>query len=304
VKKIGIVGGVGWRSTVEYYSEICRRADAWHAEKTLTGTPSTPEIVIESLDLAKAFALLGKDENEGSWERFDAYHRGALWRLETAGADVALMASNTPHHRFNEIVRGVGIPVISILDAAAEECRSAGARRVLVLGTALAMRSPKFRAAFTKHGIELVPPVNDVARARTVTLIAELQRGRVKGAAVRMGKIVAASWRFPGEPVVCLACTELPLAFPGFTTQASFKYGGVTYINTTAAHIDAVLQYVGIPAEKRSPARGRSGPGERKEISVVSAAATAAGRSAGTAADGSAAADTAATMEAAATAAR
>lgn len=300
MKKIGIVGGVGWRSTVEYYSEICRRADAWHTEKKLTGTPSIPEIVIESLDLAKAFALLGKDENEESWGRFDAYHRGALWRLETAGADVALLASNTPHHRFNEIVRGVGIPVISILDAAAEECRCAGARKVLVLGTAVAMRSAKFRAAFAKHGIELAPPVNDVARARTVTLIAELQRGRVKGAAVRMGKIVAASWRFPGEPVVCLACTELPLAFPGFTTQASFKYGGVTYINTTAAHIDAVLQHVGIPAEKRSPARGRSGPGGKKEFSVMGAA-TAGARSAATGTGaGGAAHTTASTVEAAA----
>ena len=300
MKKIGIVGGVGWRSTVEYYSEICRRTDAWHAEKKLSGAPSIPEIVIESLDLAKAFALLGKDEKEESWRSFDAYHRGALWRLETAGADVALLASNTPHHRFNEIVRGVGIPVISILDAAVEECRRAGARKVLVLGTALAMRSGKFRAAFATHGIELVPPVSDVARARTVTLIAELQRGRVKGAAVRMGKIVASSWRFPGEPVVCLACTELPLAFPGFTNQASFKYGGVTYINTTAAHIDAVLQHVGIPPEKRSPARGRSGPGGKKEFSVMGAATAAAG--AGSAATATGGAATTAPVEATAAA--
>lgn len=302
MKKIGIVGGVGWRSTVEYYSEICRRADRWHKENKSAEVTSTPEIVIESLDLAKAFSLLGNDRDEESWERFDAYHRGALWRLETAGAEVAVVASNTPHHRFSEIVRGVGIPVISILDAAAEECRRVAARKVLVLGTALAMRSTKFRAAFARHGIELVAPESEVARARTVMLIEELQRGRLKGAAVRMGKIVAAGWRFPGEPVVCLACTELPLAFPGFTAQASFRYGGVTWINTTAAHIDAVLEHVGIYGEKRSPAQRRSGPGAKKEFSVVSAAATAGRRSPGAAAAGSAADSATPAVEAAAAA--
>lgn len=300
MKKIGIVGGVGWRATAEYYAEICRRAERWHADK-VSGALPTPEIVIESLDLGKAFALLGKDGNEESWERFDAYHRGALWRLETAGADVALMASNTPHHRFSEIVRGVGIPVISILDAAAEECRRTGARRVLLLGTALAMRSAKFRAVFAKHGIDLMAPMSDVTRARVVMLVAELQRGRMKGAAAKMGKIVAASWKSPEDPVVCLACTELPLAFPGFTARASFRYGGVTYVNTAAAHIDAVLEHVGIPPEKRCPARETSGPGGKREVSVVSATAGAGGRS-GRAADGATAADAAATVEATTTA--
>lgn len=246
MKKIGIVGGVGWRSTVEYYSEICRRVDACHQAKRMEGTPSTPEIAIESLDLARAFAWLGNDKDERSWAQFDEYHREALLRLQASGAEVALMASNTPHHRFDEIVRGVRIPVISILDAAAKESLRIGARQVLVLGTALTMGSGKFRIAFAKHGIELAAPKDDGAREMTVALIAELQRGRVKGTATRLGKIAIASWPFKGEPVVCLACTELPLAFPTSQMLPSFKYGGVTYINTAAAHIGAVLKWVGI----------------------------------------------------------
>jgi len=308
VKKIGIVGGIRWPATVQYYSEICRRANTWDTESRQTGRPSAPEIVIESLDMTRALALEGKDGNEESWERFDAYHRGALRRLETAGADVAVIASNSPHHRFDEIVRGIGIPVINILDTAAEECRRVGARKVLVLGTALAMRSARFRAIFHKHGIDAVSPASDVARARTVMLIEELQRGRLKGSAVRMGKIATASWPFAGEPVVCLACTGLPPAFPGLMTQASFRYGGVTYINTMASHIDAVLEYAGIAPEKRNPALKSSGPGRKKEFSVVSAAAAAAGRRSAAAgaggADAAAADGTAATVEATTAAAR
>jgi aspartate racemase len=261
MKKIGIVGGIGWRSTVGYYSEICRRADEWNAARPLTGIPSTPEIVIESLEMAKSLALLGRDGDEASWQRFDEYHRGAFRRLETAGADVAAMASNGPHHRFDEIVRGLEIPVISIADATAGECARIGARRVLILGRAVTMRSGRIRAVFAKHGVELSGPANREAREKTETLIAELQRGRMKGAATRLARIVRASWRQPEEPVVCLGCTELALVFAAYTPQPSFKYGGVMYVNTAAAHIRALLKFVGIEpqAEQRRVVREPSG---------------------------------------------
>jgi aspartate racemase len=266
MKKIGIVGGLGWRSTVEYYSEICRRADEWHAARHLSGTPSTPEIVIESLDVARSLALLGRDGDEESWRRYDEYHRGAFRRLELAGADVAVMASNGPHHRYDEIVCGLEMQVISILDAAAGECARIGARRVLILGRALTMRSGRLRAGFAKHGIALSGPKDEAAREKTIELIAELQRGREKGSAVRLGRIVRASWGFQEEPVVCLACTELQLALPVFRAQPSFKYGGVMYVNTAAAHIDAVLKAVGIPCEKRNQAPKKSGPGVKGQV--------------------------------------
>jgi aspartate racemase len=250
MKKIGIVGGVGWRSTLEYYREICHCANEPHLARGLAGMPPTPEIVIESLDLAKSHSLLGNDDDERSWRGFDEYYRAALQRVETSGAEVALLASNTPHHRFDEIVRGVKIPVISILDAAAKEASRIGMRRVLILGTALMMRSERFRAAFAKHGIELVAPRSTSAQAAIVALIENLQRGRIKGAVTRLGKIAVANWPFAGEPVVCLARTELSMAVPVSRTkprlQASFKYGGVTYISTMGAHIGAVLESVGM----------------------------------------------------------
>lgn len=243
MKKIGIVGGVGWRSTIEYYAEICRRYEEQHAARGRDGTAPSPEIAIESLDLARSVALLGSDEIEGSWARFDEYHRDALKRLEAAGAGVALIASNTPHHRFREIVRGVGIPVVSIVDAAAAEAARIGARQVLILGTALTMESPQFRKGFAKQGIEAAGPAHAAERAATVELIEELQRGRVAGAAERLGSLARTAYtgQFRGSPVVSLACTELPLAFPEMRSRSSFEAGGVVCINTTAAHVAAVL---------------------------------------------------------------
>lgn len=244
MKKIGIVGGVAWRSTAEYYAEICRRAEEIHLARKRPGPPASPEMAIESLDLNTAFAAIGNDEDESSWSRFDEYHRAALLRLERSGAEIALIASNTPHHRFREITRGVRIPVVSILAATAAEAARLRVRRLLILGTALTMRSPRFRRDFLKNGIEAAGPADESARATILDLIAALQRGHDEGAAERLTAVARTAFtgQFRGSPAVCLACTELPLAFPEFRTQPSFINGGITWINTSAAHIAAVVE--------------------------------------------------------------
>jgi aspartate racemase len=243
MKKIGIVGGLGWRSTMDYYEGLCRRGEEVHAAKGLPGVPSTPEMTIESLDLNKLFSLIGTDEDEESWSEFDEYHRAALHRLEACGAQVAAMAANSPHHRFGSITQGIGIPIVSIFEAAANECKRLGARQVLILATPLIMRSRRFPEVFAQHGIEAAAPVDDAARALTAELISDLQHGRDEGAQERLANIAwpAFERQFRGLPVVCLACTELPLALPQFKTQASFEFCGARYISTTAAHIEAIF---------------------------------------------------------------
>jgi len=244
MKKIGIVGGLAWRSTVEYYSEICRRAEELHLNRKRPGTPASPEIVIESLDLSQAFAAIGNDEDESSWSRFDEYHRAALLRLERSGAELALIAGNTPHHRFREITRGIRIPVVSILRAAAQEAARLRVRRLLILGAELTMRSPQMRRELARHGIEAGGPAGDEARTATLEIIAQLQRGQTECAAPRLAAIARTTFtgQFRGSPAVCLACTELPLAFPEHRSRASFVHGGITWINTSAAHIAAVVE--------------------------------------------------------------
>ena len=242
MKKIGIVGGVAWRSTVDYYSEICRRSEEWHLARNPQAVPSTPEISIESLDLNKAVSYFGTDDDDESWRQFDEYHRAALKRLEASGAEFALIASNSPHHRFAEIVRGVGIPVISILEAVAKESARFGASEVLILGTAQTMRSPAFRAGFAKYGIEAAGPHDEAARTMTIELIAELQLGKLEGRrTTREDRKDIFERQFKAQPVVCLACTELPLAFQAQKMLATFEYDGIRYINSTAVHIDAAF---------------------------------------------------------------
>ena len=245
MRKIGIVGGVGWQSTVQYYSELCRRSERWHISAKRFGPPSTPEITIESLDLATAISYLGSDDDENSWSRFDDYHRGALKRLELGGADLALIASNTPHHRLDTIVSGIRIPVISIIDAVAKKCAQIGAQRVLLLGTALTMRSRRFRQGFAQYGVEAAGPDDEALRTMTTELITDLQRGAKTGASERLAKIArrCLDCLCPNRAVVCLACTELPLAFETMRTLSVFEHDDIVFLNSTMIHLDAAFDF-------------------------------------------------------------
>ncbi len=244
MKKIGIVGGVAWISTVDYYAEICRRSEEWHAANNLPGPPSTPEMVIESLDHSKAVAYLGVEGDEESWRQFDEYHRTALRRLELSGADFALIASNTPHHRFETIVRGLTIPVLDIFEVVAQESAAAGAGEVLILGTAVTMSSPRFRAAFSRHGIQAAAPADETVRRSTRELIQDLQLGKLEGAGERVADIVRASeGQFGRQPLVCLACTELPFAFQERKTFPFFKVDDIGYINAAMLHANAAFNF-------------------------------------------------------------
>ena len=244
MKKIGIVGGVAWASTVDYYTEICRRSEERHLANELPGPPSTPEMTIESLSLTKAASYLGVDGDEESWLQFDEYHRAALRRLEASGAEFAVMASNTPHHRYERIVRGVRIPVIDMFEEVATESAQIGARRVVILGTALTMGSQRFREAFARRGIEAAGPEDEATRSMTIQLIGDLQRGKREAAAERLASIAKLATEQLGErPMVCLACTELPLAFPSTKTRPTFEADGMAYINTAAVHAGAAFDF-------------------------------------------------------------
>src|SRR5258708_16303703 len=116
------------------------------------------------------------------------------------------MASNSPHHRFAKIVRGIRIPVISIFEVVAKECARIETKQVLILGTALTMRSATFREVFAEHGVEAVCPQDEEARASIIGMIAELQLGKLEGAAERLGRIAKISFgrQLRAQPVVLL----------------------------------------------------------------------------------------------------
>ena len=238
MKKIGILGGIGWPSTVEYYAGLCRLADARNRAQM-------PEMAIESLDLAKAEMLVGIDGDEGSWSAFDAYHREALQRLERSGADFTVIACNTAHHRLMQIEQGLAIPVLGIVGAAADACAGRGIRDVLILGTRTVMASGVFREAFRRRGINAHAPAEERHRQMVLASIDALSRGHDDGASGRIRQVIAESGLHRAKPptAVYLGCTELPLAFPAHKHEGMFEIDGIRCINSTALHIRAAFEF-------------------------------------------------------------
>src|SRR5690348_2833759 len=241
MKKIGILGGIGWPSTIEYYEGLCTLAES----RAQAGRRATmPEIAIESLDLAKTESLVGRDDDEDSWFAFDAYHRAALQRLERSGADFAVIACNTAHHRLAQIERGLGIPVLGIVDAAADACVEHGVQEVLLLGTRTVMESEVFREAFLRRGIHARAPAEGGHRQSVLAAIGALSRGRDDGASEDLRRVIRESHRQTTSDVaVYLGCTELPLAFPAHKHEDLFEIDGVRCINSTALHIRAASEF-------------------------------------------------------------
>ncbi len=230
MKKIGIVGGLGWRSTAAYYAALCERSEG------------RMEVTIESLDLDRALAMLGRIENDASWECFDRYHRDALQRLQRSGAEIACIASNTPHHRLRAITDGLELPVVDIVDAVAELCARHGVQRLLVLGTSLTMTSPEIAARYARHGISpTAPDRTDWAQLESLIERLQARPAEARAAAETIEAIAArAGYTHAPDTAVALACTELPLAFPDRLAEPIFAGGAVRFINTLAAHVDAV----------------------------------------------------------------
>ena len=239
MKKIGILGGIGWPSTIEYYAGLCTLAES--RAQGAGHRAEMPEIAIESLDLSKTESLVGSDGDEDSWLAFDAYHREALQRLERSGADFAVIACNTAHHRLMQIEQGLGIPVLRIVDAAADACAAHGVDDVLILGTRTVMASAVFREAFQRRGIRARAPEQERHKQVVLAAIDALSRGRDEGASESLRRVIREAAH--GLAAVYLGCTELPLAFPAHKHEGLFEIDGVRCINSTALHVRAAFEF-------------------------------------------------------------
>jgi aspartate racemase len=243
MKKIGIIGGLAWPSTVEYYSGLCKRTNEHFKARGVPAPYPTPHIIIESLNINETRKLRGREGDEASWDVYERIFRETFLRLRKAGADIGVIASNTPHMRLNGITKGLDFPVVSILDATAQAVRDLSGERALILGTSVTMGSPAYAMTLEKYGIEALPRLDEKRAYELDRLIdIELFQGEIEGARERILSLCRALVSDRTKDVVCLACTELPLAFPEHKEVASFKVDNMLFVNTTVVHIEAVLR--------------------------------------------------------------
>jgi aspartate racemase len=225
MKTVGIVGGLGPESTVDYYRRIL---DAWEREE-----PSTaPSIVIDSLDVRRALHLVERDR-----PALIEYLLASLRRLAGAGVDFAAMTANTPHIVFDDLAARSPVPLMSIVEVCAEEARRRGLVRLALLGTRFTMEAPFYAAVCSRYGIAVVPP-NDTDRSWVhERYVGELLRGEFRDDTRR--QFIALVSRLRDQKSidgVILGGTGLPLLL---TTPV---IADVPALDTTALHVAAIVK--------------------------------------------------------------
>ena len=202
MKKLGIVGGTSWSSTALYYEHINRGI----AQRL--GDLHSACLVIESLDLAPVAEM----ELSGDWDGVAKVEIDAATRLQAAGAEGLLIASNTGHKCYDAVAKNVDIPVLHIAEATADRLVADGRTRVALLGTRFTMTEPHIRSRLESRGIALAPVEAGWVREVDRIIYEELAAGRVIRDSQRKLKSLITELSKQKVQAVVLGCTELVLA--------------------------------------------------------------------------------------------
>ncbi|WP_461863489.1 aspartate/glutamate racemase family protein [Thermococcus sp.] len=199
MKKIGIIGGMTPESTSYYYRkyiEISRERFEPYVY---------PELIIYSINFREFWA------NPKGWEGRKEILINAARALERAGAELIAMSANTPHKVFPDVQKAVGVPMVSIIDAVAEEVRRRGLKRVLLLGTKTTMSSDFYVSALRRSGLEVLVPREEEQDRLNEIIFNELAFDNLKNKAW-IAELIEKYAREEKIEGVILGCTELPLA--------------------------------------------------------------------------------------------
>jgi aspartate racemase len=225
-KRIGILGGMSPESTVEYYQYITRT----YTERL--GSYGYPEIIIYSV----SFQPYVDWPKNGRWDLVAQGLSEAAQKLEAAGADFILIATNTMHLVFDEVQAGVNVPMLSLLDAVGEAILARGIERVGLLGTKFTMEKTFYQDALARKNITvLVPDADDRAYVNNV-IYDELVTGQIRDESRTGFVAVIKKLAGRGAEGVILGCTEIPL----LVSEADV---GIPLFDTTAIHAEAALNF-------------------------------------------------------------
>ncbi len=222
---LGIVGGLGPESTIDYYRRIL---EEWKRDDP----SSSPSIVIDSLDVDCGLRLVEHDR-----PALIEYLSASLRRLAAAGADFAAMAANTPHVVFDDLVSRSPIQLVSIVESCAKEAQRRDLRRLGLLGTRFTMEGSFYPTVFARHGIAVVSP-NDEERAWIHDrYVGQLLKGEFRDE-TRAGVTSVVRRLREEENVdgVILGGTELTLLLSTPLIE------GIPALDTTALHVDAFVK--------------------------------------------------------------
>lgn len=225
MKTIGLLGGMSWESTVTYYQLLNRFA----AEKL--GGLHSAKILLHSVDFAGLEALL----SAGDWESIAHLLADAARGLETAGADMIALCTNTMHKVAPEIEKSVHIPFLHITDAVSSALKEKGIITAALLGTRFTMQQDFYKTILWHDGFEILLPDDWQMQETDRIIFEELCKGKVTEDSRAFFLALIDSLAQQGAQGVILGCTEIGLA----VTQADTP---IPLFDTTQIHARAIAK--------------------------------------------------------------
>lgn len=227
MKTLGIIGGIGPESTIEYYRAVI---EAYRGQREDGDYPS---IVINSISVNQLLGLMNKNDLAAVTELLVA----EIGRLVRAGADLALLASNTPHIVFDDVARQSAIPMVSIVQAACDAVKALGLRKVGLFGTRFTMQARFYPDLLAREGITVIVPAPDEQDYIHAKYMVELLRNIIRPETNDgLRQIVARMKDRDGIEGLILGGTELPLILRGGEAD------GVPLLDTTQIHARAAAK--------------------------------------------------------------
>ncbi len=223
MKTIGLIGGMSWESTITYYEilnkEVVSALGGFHSAK----------IMMYNVD----FAELEENMSTGNWEGNAKILSEASKRLENAGADFIVIATNTMHKLVPQIEKSIHIPILHIADATAAAIKRDGHKKVALLGTKFTMTQDFIKERLLKAGLEvIVPDEKDIELVNDV-IFNELCLGKVLDSSRKEYQRIINSMKALGAEGVILGCTEIGMLIT--QKDSSLPVYDTTIIHATEA---------------------------------------------------------------------
>lgn len=227
MKTIGLIGGMSWESSLEYYriinEEVKKKLGGFHSGK----------IVMYSVE----FAEIEKLQHEGNWDKATEFMIDAAQKVEKGGADFLLICTNTMHKMAEEVQQNINIPLLHMVDVVAEEIQAKGQKKVGLLGTRFTMEQDFYKGRLLeKHEIEAIIPPLDERKIIHGILYNELCLGEIKKASKDKFRTIINNLVARGAEGIILGCTEIPLLID----QEDYE---VSLFDTTTIHARAAVKY-------------------------------------------------------------
>jgi aspartate racemase len=222
---IGLIGGMSWESSAEYYRIINREV------RSRLGGVHSARSLMWSVD----FGEIERLQHQGDWDELTKRMQDAAFRLERGGADFVLLCTNTMHLMADEIAAAIDIPLLHIADPTAGKIKAAGFRKVGLLGTAFTMERDFYKGRLEKvFGLDvLVPEANDRCVVHDI-IYKELVAGEVRAESRTAYREVMARLIARGAQAIILGCTEIMLL-------VSEEDSSVPLFDTTTIHAIAAV---------------------------------------------------------------